>query len=210
MVDIRIPIGGNSYYGYGFDIDLSLDSTHLVYGYGYGDFDNPFPTYFDVFSISGDITGYGVSLISGYGYGWGYEQTTYLSGDSSDLITLTATVTDNGNVPAEPSGIPVLFTGESGVILSKNLEYTDSNGQASITVRINADALRNLDANPSGSPRPRYIKYAAIGYMAVEATIPKCMVRNDWDVTIQATGTQNFGDLAYEDIIFQTIAWNYY
>lgn len=210
MANINIPVEGNSYYGYGFDVSLSLDTTHLVYGYGYGDFDNPLPTYYDVFSIPGDIVGYGVSLISGYGYGWGYEQTTYLSGDSTDIIILTATVTDNGSLPAEPSGIPVLFTGEAGVILSKNLEYTDSNGQASITVKVNKDALRNLDANPSGSPRPRYINYPAIGYMAIEATIPRCMVINDWDVVIEITGTQAFGDLTYEDILFQTIAWNYY
>ena len=196
-MQIQIPIYGSSYYGYGFDVTLSLDSGHLIYGYGYGDFINPDPTYFDVFAIPGDYTGYGTELIDdnlfgglGYGYGWGFEYTPYLSGDGVDIITLTATVTDNGQIPAEPENIPVVFTSEAGVILSKNVSYTNSSGQATVNVTVDSSILKNFDANQSQSPT--YASYPSIGFMGVKASIPRCMVINDWKVTISVSGTQVF------------------
>ena len=195
-MNINIPVTGASLYGYGFDVSLSLDASHFIYGYGYGDFDGSDPTYFDVLSIVGDGTGYGIESLSGYNYGWGYERTQYLAGDESDSILVTATVTDNGGVPAE-SGIPVLFTGVPGVTFTSNLVYTDISGQATTYVKIDSTAVRNLDVfganNPAGE-RPRYAGYPAFGFMSIEATIPKCMVARDWDVKIDINSTQNYGE----------------
>ncbi len=211
-MNIIIPIGGNSIYGYAFEVDLSLDSTHLMYGYGYGEFPAYYPSYFDVFYIEGDLTGYGIESLSGYQYGWGYEYTTYISGDGSDIINITATVTDNGQIPDE-SNIPVLFTGPPGVTFGRNIVYTDSNGQATTTVQIDSSVLRNLDikgASVESGPDPKYITPASIGYMLVEATIPKCMVTRDWDVVFEIGGTQAYGTDLYDYISLGVIGYGLY
>lgn len=212
MSDIVLPISGNSYYGYGFDISLSLDTSHFVYGYGYGDFDNPDPAYFNVLSIEGDLTGYGIESKSGYQYGWGYERTSFLSGDGTDVIKVTATVTDNGGVPAE-SGIPVLFTSSPGVSFTSSYVLTDSSGEASTYISIDSTTLRNLDAlgaNSDSGERARYYSYPAFGYMTIEATIPKCMVAKDWNVTVNVEGSQSYGESEYQLITLPVSGYGYY
>jgi len=204
-MDINLPISGNSIYGYAFDVSLSLDSSHLIYGYGYGDFNAVYPvlSYFDVFSIDGYEEGYGTEDIEGYAYGWGYERTSHISGGNIEQIMVTATVTDFGVTPNDPSGIPVLFTGSPGVTFSKNLEYTDSNGQASVYVSVDVSVQRNIDifgSSQTGGENPRYRSYPSFGYMKIEATIPKCLVARDWDVVLSTDGNNIITDEASEII----------
>lgn len=218
-MDINIPISGNNYYGYAFDVLVSIDPNHLIYGYGYGNFDISHPsspmTYFDVLSIEGDVVGYGAEphSLTGYAYGWGYEITPNISGDNNESIEVTATVTDNGSIPDDPSGIPVLFTGSPGITFSKNLAYTDSNGQASVSITMDSSVLRNIDffgsTNVDGE-RPVYVNYPPFGYMKVEATIPKCLVTNDWDLYINLDGSQSFGEDTYETLSIPSVAWSNY
>jgi hypothetical protein len=213
-MDIHLPATSNSIYGYGFEVFLSLDASHLAYGYGYGDFDGSYPTYFDVFSISGNEVGYGIEdHLSGYDYGWGYEETISVSGGNDDPILVTATVTDNGAVPDEPSNIPVLFTGSPGIYFNKNIVYTDSNGQASVYVTVDSSVLRNMDsfgADSDDGERPRYLEYPSLGYMKIEATIPKSMVIRDWEVHLEVGITQSFGEETFEYLFIPTFSNFYY
>lgn len=215
-MNIDIPVSGGSLYGYGFDVELSLDTLHFVYGYGYGysegtgSLDDSYPTYFDVFAIEGDLYGYGADVSIGYNYGWGYERTTFIQGDGTETVQVTATVTDKGGVPAE-SGIPVLFTGSPGVSFIDSMVHTDMNGQAVTRVSFDSSVERNLDifgSEGESGERARYISNFSTGYMTIEATIPKCMVAQDWNVKIAVESTNNYGESEFQYINIPVVGIN--
>jgi len=211
MQILNIPIIGRSSISYQYDLEISVTGSHYVYGYGYGYFQSNNPpyytnSYFDIFSIEGDLIGYGVGLnqIVGStgigtmpygsftaGYGWGYEKTTFLSGNSLDVLRIYAKVTQNGSIPINPSNIPVIFTGGPGVILSSNVVYTDSYGIAYVYVRMDSTEIRNVDekgGNPKNQPFPN------MGFVVVEARVALENIEGDWKYEIEMNATQSFGE----------------
>jgi hypothetical protein len=222
MATILIPTTGSSSISYQYDLDLAVYGSHSVYGYGYGYYQSvdgpPFDSdwYFDVFSIEGNLSGYGIGDYQylGYlfnkppygnfsaGYGWGYEQTSFLAGNSLDVVTLAATVTQNGTIPIYPSGITVIFTGGPGVVLEKNVVKTDAFGVAYVNLRIDATVLKNIDEQ-GGSPK--YISMASMGFITVEARIEMENKTGDWKYEVSMEARQLYGETSSEAISISAV-----
>jgi len=225
MASILIPVSGSSSVSYQYDLDLSVYGSHSIYGYGYGYFQGvagpPFDTdwYFDVFSVEGTEDGYGIGMNQylgplfnnppygdfSAGYGWGYEQTPFIAGNSLDVITLAATVTQNGSVPINPSGITVIFTGGSGVVLEKNVAQTNSLGVAYVNLMIDATVLKNIDEQGGD---PKYISMASMGFVTVEARVEMENKTGDWKYELNVEARQSYGETSSEAISISAVGSN--
>jgi len=209
---ISIPVAGFGAISYAYEVELVLDPTHLTYGYGYGVFGTyPSYDYFDVLSIDGGAYGYGTdqrSLFPGiYQYGWGFEETTAIAGDQSDLVKVIATVKENGGVPYSPEGIPVLFTGGTGIIFTDRIAYTDANGQAEIYIRIDSSLYRNIDKYGGD---PKTAEMPNLGFVTISASvIGKHREDGDWDEYIPAVSIQSLGEDVSISIIIPITGYGY-
>jgi hypothetical protein len=223
MQTINIPIDGRSSVSYQYDLEMAVNNAHYVYGYGYGFFQSaagpPYYTngYFDIFSVEGDLTGYGVGMsqlvgstgialmpfgVFSMGYGWGYEETPFLLGNSLDVLRISARVFQNGVAPINPSNIPIVFTAGPGVILSSNVVYTNSSGIAYVYARIDSTVTRNVDEN---GEHPNYQPFPNMGFAVVEASVALANKEEDWKYEILMSASQSFGDEYTEAISIPVI-----
>ena len=219
-MDITVAARGgsliNNYDTTFYQVVLSYDSSHYVYGYGYGyysDVSSPVLDYFNVLDVYGESEGYGVLgtetgdvAIATMEYGWGYEQSGTLSGDSSEEMIICATVLENGGVPSSPENIPVLFTGGPGIIFSKNLVYTDYQGKAYVTISINSSVQRNQDIQGGD---PKYSSIPDYGFMFVEATIWRKSQFYNGNISVATILEQRFTDSEYDSTTVASIGYGY-
>lgn len=170
-------------------IDLEPQSQ-LIYGYGYGiesEFinDGLLPAglnFFDVIGIVGDEEGYGLiegamdgelpgGLSSeGYSYAFGYEYAPAFiagQGEKIDSITVKAVVYENN---VRQPNIPIIFKASPYVCLTPNSTTTNDQGEALVTVSIDAEVLQNTAKSPSEA---KLSQIPFNGYLTIFAEIDK-------------------------------------